>query len=206
VGVILGVGVDKEPRAKGYLHGQLWNRPPETDAEWILFRLQHYNRFCYPYNFASAVQFIDENIAPAPSYDTDGLAPNLDASLVYAGAAIEGAVYQNSRAYIQRLTLDLEGSPRLYPSDRLSVRWEFKQAADQVLAGEGFFAATLNNSVIGFKLADLISELDGDVECRIAFSSRAYIITQEVPFNQGEGRALVRSGGISFWTWMRPTS
>jgi hypothetical protein len=143
------------------------------------------------------VQFINQDIASAPVYDADGAAPSLDVSTVYAGASIEGGIYQNSRAYVQRLGTDLEGSPRLYPADRLPVQWEFRRSADQVLSGAGFDAVILHNSVLGFKLADLISQLGGDSECRIAFSSRSYIIEQFTGAQLAEGRALIRSAGVT---------
>jgi hypothetical protein len=41
MGAISGVGVDKEPLANGYLHGQLWNRRKPNTGEYICFRVTH---------------------------------------------------------------------------------------------------------------------------------------------------------------------
>jgi hypothetical protein len=39
VGVIRGINPGNEPLAKGYLHGQLWNRPTSQPGKWIIFRV-----------------------------------------------------------------------------------------------------------------------------------------------------------------------
>lgn len=185
MGVISGVGVREEPSVDGYLRGQIWNRPAPEPGEWILFRLQHYDRFAAPFSFVGA-DLINQSAAPAPLYNSSGIA--LDVADPALPFPFVGAVYQGARVYIQGLGLDIEGSPRLYPppAERIDVPWVFKEAADRLL-NQNDSSVRLNNGVLGFKLKDLTDTL-AEEECRIVFSSRVYGITSPVA---REGNALV---------------
>lgn len=201
MGVILGVTVREEPSTDGYLRGQLWNRPRTADGEYILFRVEHYNRF----SLFGLADVLGVDTVEDPIYDEDGaiagiaLPENPGRFTENFDRIYSSAGYQCACVYIQRITeSDPEGYPRLCPpkADRVGIAWVYRAIADRASPSQVDPGIRLNNVVVGFRLKDLIAELDGDQECRIAFSSRTYSIEQVIP-PHFEGTTLAPSTRVS---------
>jgi hypothetical protein len=194
MGVIFGVGVAQEPKADGYLRGQLWNRPSTEPDEWILFRIQSLSRISYPGVSPTGAVFINSQIVPPPAFGEDGLAPSLGLPVLFGDYFFNDAIYECGRAYLQLLSIDPEGYPRLYPplGARLEATWRAEAGKDGSSSYSGVLAY---NTILGVKLSEIRRQV-AEPECRIAFSSRAYLITQDINFNY-EGFGLIEAQTIS---------
>jgi hypothetical protein len=64
MGVIRNVNPGNEPTTKGYLHGQLWNRPVASPGKWIIFRVVHWD-------VENPVIWLDGQVSnpPPPAFD-----------------------------------------------------------------------------------------------------------------------------------------
>jgi hypothetical protein len=60
MGVILGVGVNREPVVKGYLHGQVWNRPIAKSVEQLCFKVNHSYEGTAAFTYAHTCDFYSD--------------------------------------------------------------------------------------------------------------------------------------------------
>jgi hypothetical protein len=148
VGAILGIGVDKEPTTKGYLHGQLWNRPAQEKDLWILFRVDH---LC---PWSKSIADIDYEIAGGgiflpPSYP-------LPAG-TYGSAYPQVATPQASRAKVIGLSAAEAGMPRPYDPLEVGVEVDWRNETVSDKQETGFRKIT---SIAGFPAKNLLNSAE----------------------------------------------
>jgi hypothetical protein len=156
VGVILGVGVDKEPVADGYLRGQVWNRPHKSSFEWLIFETimdyQYADRWGFP---LSAIYLFDNPITVFQNTDEDGEAidgADAEAGLSVYFSGVDGALSGGSMIFASTSSNPAK-VPALYKASATQIS-DLSRPGGAVLFRVGVRLAdiTSEDSIIRFNL------------------------------------------------------